>query len=115
MMRGAFILAVLLAIPRVALATPPTIPDGYYYDLNTDKVFTFRIHDIPPISVPGAPTDAKPTGARAFIFACNDCNDPKDRYIGWVEFYTPAAIARLRESATQPTSTQATPTQPASM
>jgi hypothetical protein len=86
--------------------------NGYYYDLNTDQVFVARVRDLPPIAVPGAPTDAKPTGARAFVFACNDCNDPKDRYIGWIEVYTPEAISKLIGAAREPAATQPSSTQP---
>lgn len=99
-----FLVGALVAIgyqlkPRVY--TMPDI-DAYYYDLENDKLFVARLRDLPPIMVPGAAPNSKPMGARAFVFACHDCADEKDRYIGWIELYKAEAKERLTAAARGP-------------
>jgi hypothetical protein len=74
--------------------------NAYFYDMDTDKVFVSSAGDIPPINVPGS-TGAKPMGARAMVFACHDCKDEKDRFVGWVEVYTPETKAKLEDVSHQ--------------
>lgn len=86
--------------------------DVYYYDLNTQKVFTAKSDQVPPIDAPSGPfrTPAGqevPGGVRAYLFACGDCQDftgltaaelqAKGGFIGWLEMYTPEAKAMLTQ------------------
>lgn len=65
--------------------------NAFYYDLSNDKLFVTNTHEVPPITVPGQPPDAPQSGALAYVFACRDCADSADRYIGYVELYSPEA------------------------
>jgi len=99
-----FLMLALVAIGRsIGIGPGPTPPeiDGYYYDVDTDKVFISRVNSLPPIVVPGSAAGAKATGARAFVFACKDCGDEKDRYVGWIELYTPEAKAAMSAGTTE--------------
>jgi hypothetical protein len=96
---GAMIAIVYQLLPKTY---PPMNIDGYYYDLENDKLFVARVGDLPPIAVPGSPAGAKPMGARAMVFACHDCKDEKDRYIGYIEIYTPEAKEALAAASRAP-------------
>lgn len=77
----------------------PRVIDVYYYDLNTNKLFTAKSDQIPPIETESGPVQGSnaPAGVRAYVFACNDCSDEADRFIGWLEMYTPDAKAILSQ------------------
>ena len=61
-----------------------TVVDIWFYDVDAKQLFVAKSNDLPPIQAPsGGP------GVKAYVFACNDCNDPDDRFIAWVEMYTP--------------------------
>ena len=96
----ACIVGAMVAIVRQT-KPPPTEPVrtlGYFYDLATDEIFVERTSLIPPINVPGANPETQPSGVRAFIFACSDCADPNDRFLAWVETYTPEGKLRQEQN-----------------
>ena len=64
---------------------------AFYYDLNNDVLFVANTRDVPPIMVPGQPANSPPAGALAFVYACRNCADDNDRYVGFIELYTPEA------------------------
>jgi len=63
-----------------------TIP-VYYYDLDTGEIFERQSDVNPPVETAGG----EMRGVRAFMFACNDCSDESDRFIGYLEMFTPEA------------------------
>jgi hypothetical protein len=69
--------------------------NAYFYDLETGKLFVARMSEPSPIPAPGALPGATPTGVKANVFACHTCEDEKDRFVGFVEMYTPEAKARM--------------------
>lgn len=78
----------------------PRVIDVYFYDLNKNQLFTAKSDAIPPIDTDsGATPQGAPAGVRAYVFACNDCGDENDRFIGWLEMYTPEAKALLTQPA----------------
>jgi hypothetical protein len=112
-----FLVGALVAIVFQLKPRTYNIPeiDAYYYDLENDKLFVARLKDLPPIAVPGTPPGNQPKGARAFVFACHDCADEKDRYIGWIELYTPEAKEKLTTAARGSTPEGGDTNQPAPM
>ncbi len=77
----------------------PRVIDVYFYDLNTNQLFTAKSDQIPPIETASGPVPGSgaPAGVRAYVFACNDCSDENDRFVGWLEMYTPEAKAVLTQ------------------
>jgi hypothetical protein len=69
--------------------------NAYFYDLDTGKLFIARMSEPSPIPVQGAKPGAAPTGVKANVFACRSCEDEKDRFVGFVEMYTPEAKERM--------------------
>jgi len=66
------------------------IPDAWFYDLNTGQLFRAKSNGLPPIAAPSGPLpNGKHAGVRAKVFACGDCSDPSNRFIGWLEKLTP--------------------------
>jgi len=73
--------------------------DVYYYDLDTGEVFEAGSDVVPPIQSPsGNPTG----GVRAYVFACNDCNNEADRFVGFLEMYRPEVKQALENPEEQP-------------
>ena len=84
------------------LKSKPAAPakiDAYFYDLETDRLFIAPYNQLPPIAAPGTSADAPLTAVHAAIYACNNCDDPRDRFIAWLDAYTPNARARRPASA----------------
>lgn len=84
---------------RAWRATPTGIEHEqvWYYDLNTQELFAASHRLVPPIEAPsGLTPDGELAGVRAYVFSCGDCGDPEQRYIGWVEKYTPEVRRAIR-------------------
>jgi len=64
----------------------PRVVDVYYYDIGDGQLFTALSNEIPPIDAPSGKQ-----GVRAYVFACGDCANESERFIGWMEMYTPDA------------------------
>ena len=60
------------------------VPTQYFYDLNSGEVFE-DISRPGPIETSSGTYQGMPAGVRAVMFACRDCGDESDRYVGWLE------------------------------
>ena len=65
-------------------AAKERVPLRYFYDLNTGEVFE-DVSRPGPIETASGPHAGMPAGVRAVVFACRDCGDEADRYVGWLE------------------------------
>lgn len=99
------VLAVAIAAAFVTKLTggsrlPGVSSHAYYYDLNTGELFIDDAALIPPIDAPSGVlkgTEQDKAGVRAYVFTCGEDNET-DRYIAWIETYTPEAQSLLIES-----------------
>jgi hypothetical protein len=86
----------------------------YFYDLSNGQLFAADTSALPPIPAPsGKKTpDGRDAGVRAIVFSCGDCKDEKQRYIGYLETFTPEAketmISMMKQISTAPSSMPAT-------
>lgn len=95
------ILAVVILIMSLAFiiisntrpSYQPRVIDVYYYDLGTNKLFVDTSDKYPPIATP----TGEMKGARAYVFSCGDCADESQRFIGYLEMYTPQAKSALED------------------
>jgi hypothetical protein len=65
----------------------------FFYDLNTQDLFSAPAHSVPPIKTPSGnqPEGGEPAGVRAYVFQFPDNTDPNGGYyIGWLETQDPA-------------------------
>ncbi len=86
------LVASLAAIAYTVWPQPAIQPvDVYFYDVDANQLFTASNNDLPPIKAPSGGM-----GVRAYVFACNDCDDPDDRFVAWLEMYTPEYKQALR-------------------
>lgn len=87
----------------------------YYYDLNTQKVFTAPAGNYAPIETESGPHDGQPAGARIYIYGCDEptLNTSFDGMTldeirtaggipGWLEIYSPEAKASLESEHPSP-------------
>jgi hypothetical protein len=66
----------------------------YFYDLNTNQLFVGQSDQVPPIYAPSQPDkQGIPKGVRAFVYSCGECDDESERFIAYLEMYTPEAKA----------------------
>lgn len=78
-------------------APKPAQVDVYYYDLNTGELFVDTSEQFAPIESPSGPlliagrNTGDPAGVRAHVFACYNCSDESERFIGWLESFTEEA------------------------
>ena len=72
-------------------AVKKRMPLKYFYDLNTGELFE-DLSGLGPIETPSGLHERMPAGVRAVVFACRDCGDEADRYVGWLE--VPAVVLR---------------------
>jgi hypothetical protein len=80
---------------------PGTARSVYYYDLNTGELFVADAGLIPPIDAPSGVlrgTQDGKAGVMAYVFTCGSCS-PQDRYVAWIETYTPKARRALAEQS----------------
>lgn len=89
-----------LAVAGVVImrtANPPSgvTPYAYYYNVESGQLVVDRKAGVPPFNLP-------PEGlVRAAVFSCGDCGDASTRFIGWLESYSDAALAKLRQASGQ--------------
>lgn len=84
---------------------PGTARSVYYYDLNTGDLFVADAGLIPPIDAPSGMlqgTTSTKAGVLAYVFTCGSCS-PQDRYVAWIEMYTPEAQQALSEQISKKT------------
>ncbi|NBC11159.1 MAG: hypothetical protein GVY24_05405 [Planctomycetes bacterium] len=81
--------------------------DLYFLDVNTTELFTASSDRIPPIEAPSdkeanreaeEESEKQYSGVRAQVFTCTTCDDEDDRWIGYLEKYTPEAKAAMEEA-----------------
>ena len=75
---------------RSGVPEPRPIGAAWFYDLNTGELFAARGDQRPPIAAPSGPLpDGSPAGVAARVFACEDCGNPLDAQIAWLEMFPP--------------------------
>lgn len=74
---------------------PPQELLVWFYDRNTEQLFTMPAHTVGPVETDSGPYRGEPAGVRAHVFACGDCAT-SERYIGYLEKPSP-------DEANQPT------------
>lgn len=74
---------------------------GWFYDLNTGKLFVAKSKLIPPIEAPSGPLEnGGPAGVKAYVFSYKDEPNESERFIGFLETFTPEARRNQTNSAT---------------
>ncbi len=99
------VLAVAIAAVFITKLTggsklPGVSRHAYYYDLNTGELFIDDAALIPPIDAPSGVlkgTERDKAGVRAYVFTCGEDSEA-DRYIAWLETYTPEAQRLLTQT-----------------
>ncbi|MHC4587589.1 MAG: hypothetical protein ACYS3N_23950, partial [Planctomycetota bacterium] len=89
---------VVLLVIVISLLSGPDAPEvkefkkGWYYDLNTGKLFVAKIGLIPPIEAPSGPLpDGRAAGVRAHVFTFAAEPNESERFIGFLEMADPNA------------------------
>ncbi len=73
---------------------------GWFYDLNTGKLFVAKSKLIPPIEAPSGPLEnGKPAGVKAYVFSYKYEPNESERFIGFLETFTPEARRNQTTSA----------------
>ncbi len=73
---------------------------GWFYDLNTGKLFVAKSKLIPPIEAPSGPLEnGKPAGVKAYVFSYKYEPNESERFIGFLEAFTPEAKRNQTTSA----------------
>jgi hypothetical protein len=74
---------------------PPKVKEykkGWFYDLNADKLFVAKSKLIPPIEAPSGPLEnGEPAGVKAYVFSYKYEPNESERFIGFLETFTPEA------------------------
>jgi len=71
-------------------AVPPT--KAWFYDLNTEKLFTAKAGLTPPIAAPSGPLpDGQPAGVKAFVLSYVAEPNEAKRFIGFLQTTEPAS------------------------
>jgi len=74
---------------------------GWFYDLNTSKLFVAKSKLIPPIEAPSGPREnGEPAGIKAYVFSYKYEPNESERFIGFLETITPEARRNQANSAT---------------
>lgn len=101
---GLLIAAVVMAFNnsglRVKPTPPPPLTQLYYFDLNTGKLFS-GLDTAPPIAAPSGAYQGKPAGVRAIVYACGDCQDSKNIFVGYLETLDDAFAAGVPVASRQ--------------
>jgi hypothetical protein len=73
---------------------------GWFYDLNTGKLFVAKSKLIPPIEAPSGPlANGEPAGVKAYVFSYRHEPNESERFIGFLETFTPEAKRNQNTSA----------------
>ena len=72
--------------------SPPRVAQAYFYDLNTRELFTAAADAEDPLVTASGDFQGHPAGVRAVVFSCGSCNDPQQRFIGWLETPAPDVV-----------------------
>lgn len=71
--------------------------NAWYYDTVTEEYFKAAATEIPPIDSP----DGNPA-VRAHFYACSDCGNDDERFVGFYERYDPRIKAQLEKAREDP-------------
>lgn len=88
---GVSLVIMLVVLGAEALSGPAAISAGkvWYFDLNTGELFAARDGQTPPIAAPSGPQpDGAAAGVRAYVFACGDCGNKSERFVGYLQVYS---------------------------
>lgn len=82
---GAVVTVVAMLVVAAFIAFKPEAPRGhalqaYYYDLDTDELFTDDGSRLPPFTSPSGGE-----AVRAMVFSCGDCDDAASRFVGYLQ------------------------------
>jgi len=73
---------------------------GWFYDLNTGKLFVAKSKLIPPIETPSGPLEnGELAGVKAYVFSYKYEPNESERFIGFLETFTPEARRNQTTSA----------------
>jgi hypothetical protein len=74
---------------------------GWFYDVNAGKLFVAKSKLIPPIEAPSGPLEnGEPAGVKAYVFSYKYEPNESERFIGFLETFTPEARKNQAMSAT---------------
>ena len=89
------ILLLTVVISLLSSGEPPKVKEykkGWFYDLNTGKLFVAKSELIPPIEAPSGPLEnGEPAGVKAYIFSYKHEPNESERFIGFLETSDPNA------------------------
>lgn len=78
-----------LAMQVWRMLNPPPPPEdivmGYFYDLNTETLFVAPADTEIPVARDSGEFEGGPAGVRAYVYACGQCSDEANRFIGYLE------------------------------
>lgn len=82
-MLTAILILVLSLLPTNP--TPASTPNNYYYDMQSGELFVADVSLIPPIKAPSGGE-----GVLAQVYACGECGDDSELFVGILRKYSPA-------------------------
>ena len=89
------LLLLMIVIGLLLSGEPPKVKEykkGWFYDLNTGKLFVAKSKLIPPIAAPSGPLEnGKPAGVKAYVFSYKYEPNESERFIGFLEVFTSEA------------------------
>lgn len=99
-------------IVRMMKPRQETIPNAYFFDLNTKKIFVDTASKFAPFTTPSGPFENEPAGVRVFLFSCSPCPNFNGKTleeaqalgatVGWFERFNPEAKAKLEAGDRNP-------------
>ena len=85
------VVALYIILRQVGLGGRGNPSDAFWYDVDKGVLFPHE-GATSPIEAPSGGE-----GVRAYVFACTSCDDDSDRFIGYMERYTPEGKRILAE------------------
>ena len=76
------VVALFFILRQLGLGTRSDPAEAFWYDVDKGVLFP-HVGAVSPIEAPSGGE-----GVRAFVFACNSCDDDNDRFIGYLERYS---------------------------
>lgn len=83
---------------------PVPMTYAYYYDLGTEQIFVDTREHVPPFPAPSGKTGPKgePLAVQAHVFSCTNCDNPSERFLGYLSQYTPNAKRDIEQMIADP-------------
>lgn len=109
------VIGIVVAIMGIVRQMKPPVVNrapslSYFLDLDSDQLFVAGSDLVPPIHSPGADSSQPPNSVRAYVFACGECGVAENRFISWVEKFSPESQQQISRRAKRSPSDQ--PDQP---